>query len=80
MTSLAGAVVHHPQHCSTAAWLALALLFCSRHDEGALALHHAMPPGSPAAQVGGDWAGPVGPNTRLPTSHTVDYVRVAVSQ
>jgi hypothetical protein len=31
------------------------------------------------AQVGGDWAGPVGPATRFPTSQTVDYVRVAVS-
>ena len=35
--------------------------------------------GSLRAKVGGDWAGPVGPNTIFPARHIVDYVKVAVS-
>ena len=75
-----GALVHHSQHCSaptTPRPVVASLLHSQNAWHSPTQLP--TPPRLTAAQVGGDWAGPVGPNTRFPTSHAVEYVRVAVS-
>jgi hypothetical protein len=81
---MAGALVHHPQHGSKAAIphpppasVSLLLHYSNRLKHiGCVVFMFA---GSLRVQVGGDWAGPVGPNTIFPTRHIVDYVKVAVS-